>query len=133
MSEGASSGEDRAVVNGAGQAVSALRASAPSAADLASLLLAGVTARAKVLNEASQEHLDAVKLAKTQSDKDFRLTLSFIFNTLSRAACDEAEAIGSRAQAIKARRAETLGGSVHESAVGNADAPQPDPTSGGEG
>ena len=100
-SYGASADADRAVVNGA-QEVSALRASIPGAYDwtIESAI------RAEIVRVWGHYCMDGGAV-------------------LARAAIAAIE----KAQAIEARRAETQGGSVHESAVRDSEcAPSPGPT-----
>jgi hypothetical protein len=138
MTRGASSGEDRAVVNGAGQAVSALRDGIPSAvrgfrvgghfvstarvAD-AVMRLANRPAQFKAIELASAlVPLDmwAGQEATNRLMQRWRKMGLTVFERglwrLTRGSWQKLQA-----QAIEARRAEATG-SVHESAVGNADA-----------
>lgn len=147
--------EDRAVVNGAGQAVSALRASVPSAAtaDQVARNLSAAQMRymfklprpARFCDARSTPALWAKGLLREAwgpfngQEEWMRYPTLFgcsVIRELRGLICgygdprcvDDPCPAGIRwlcsAQAIEARRAETGTGSVHESAVGNADAPQ---------
>lgn len=137
--QGASADADRAVVNGAGQAVSALRASVPSAGDLCVWWVPQIPMKAFYVNvpglaEASLildtlGRYDAFQFENNVKPDycnaggliEYDATAGEWFDWQCPVTWDDFEAVRrdpvALASAIEARRAETQSGSVHESAA----------------